>query len=847
MSTRRGESRVNFRRWPLALLALLVVLFFLPQLAGWERIFFDDIAFIFYPQQVFLARHLARSVIPWWNSQLCAGATPFYAHVFQSSLSPLNWLFLAAANLDPVRNYLWLIKLPLVVSFLLSAVFSYLFSRRGLELDRPGSAVFAVAYTFSPFMIYFSTCPPEVYIQAWLPFLCLCLVRFARGGRWWWPAAGAAAWALASPAGDVPVAFQVVLLAALFASGTLAVFLREGNRRGAFRVVLGGVAVFAVGSLLSGVYWSNMIVGLRMLGEGTDKVVEGLSGLPQSLHPLYLITVLIPDYFGGVTSHHTWGAAFSMKVTLNDVNLLGGLAGSFLVFLGFFLAPPEGEDGGRWRAWRRWWWLFAALFIFGVLVVLGAYTPVHGVARNVIPILRMPYPVRFRSIECFALAGLLGVSTSLLLRSPLKNSLRKLAIFTAFVLPLAGLLLLYPYRTSDTGVTPGWRHLAKLGDWSWFLTGPLLYLAAVISLLAFLALFRRGRYLRPLLIILVFGEMLWFAYRGYYFNQVLNFRYRDFYARRYRGPAEQPQYRRILSWRPEQAGEAGLYRRLYFRSYFDNLAWLDGSLSMLGFDIKPIDRRFQGIVEELADGFPYEIWVRRWSSRFWPNMSARYILAEKPLPLDRLETRGRVGEWYSYEDPTALPRVYFLDRVVECSEEEARRELMEGDLRRGVFVEDSKRLAVSSEQLPGAGGSGSLTAHCLPLTAYDSFDPGSDEEYLAHFEELQQASPITRLDFSNPNRVLIEAELSAPAMLVMTDLHHPDWRAELDGEPAAVCRVNYLQRGVWCPAGRRRLEMSFRPSSLVPGLALSGAGILAWFGLVALAIRPPRGRRDEEV
>ena len=121
----------------------LTAAFFLPLLVGWGKLFYDDIAFVFFPQQVFLSRCLGEGIIPWWNPHLCAGATPFYAHIFQSSLSPLNWLFLFLGNLDPVRDFFWLIKVPLVLHYLLAAFFSYLFSRRGLRHDQicPGAGL----------------------------------------------------------------------------------------------------------------------------------------------------------------------------------------------------------------------------------------------------------------------------------------------------------------------------------------------------------------------------------------------------------------------------------------------------------------------------------------------------------------------------------------------------------------------------------------------------------------------------------------------------------------------------------------------------------------------------------
>ncbi|MFH1037873.1 MAG: hypothetical protein V1789_04280 [PVC group bacterium] len=477
MNNDQGQQKISCRWPPFVVLTMLLTLFFLPLLAGWEKFFFDDIAFFFYPQQSFLSRALVRGIIPWWNPHLTAGASPFYAHPFQSALAPINWIFLILGGLDPVRDYLWLIKLPLTVSYLLSAWFSYLFCRRGLELGRPGSFLFSLAYTLSPAMIYFSLCPPEVLIQAWLPLFCLCLIRFAKSGRYRWLILGAGAFALVSPSGDVPVLAHLLFITALFGLTLVIPGLKRKDWKVVWRVAGGGIAFFGIGFLLAGVYWGNMISGLRMLGVETGEAVEELSRLAQSMPPLYLVTLFLPDYFGGVTSHHTWGAAHRMNLTLNDANLLGGLFLLFLVFAGFLSFPGRKGGDERGRSLRQYWWGFFAIFIFGVLVILGRYTPAYGFFRVLIPVLRMPYPVRFRSIECFALAGLLGVSVELMARYRPPRLIRPAVIYLLFVLLLAGLALVSPYSDIRGNLfSPGFRQLTALGDWPWFIRGPVLYL-----------------------------------------------------------------------------------------------------------------------------------------------------------------------------------------------------------------------------------------------------------------------------------------------------------------------------------------------------------------------------------
>ena len=52
-----------------------------------------------------------------------------------------------------------------------------------------------------------------------------------------------------------------------------------------------------------------------------------------------------------------------------------------------------------------------------------------------------------------------------------------------------------------------------------------------------------------------------------------------------------------------------------------------------------------------------------------------------------------------------------------------------------------------------------------------------------------------------PERVVVDATARRAGELVLTDLHYPGWKVELDGEPADLHRVDYLLRGTTLPAG----------------------------------------------
>ena len=84
-----------------------------------------------------------------------------------------------------------------------------------------------------------------------------------------------------------------------------------------------------------------------------------------------------------------------------------------------------------------------------------------------------------------------------------------------------------------------------------------------------------------------------------------------------------------------------------------------------------------------------------------------------------------------------------------------------------------------------------------------------------------------------PDRVVVEAEASGAAHLVLVDAYDPGWRATVDGRPSPVLRANVAFRGVALPAGRHVVEFLYRPRSVMWGLWISGAALLAGAALAA--------------
>jgi hypothetical protein len=83
-----------------------------------------------------------------------------------------------------------------------------------------------------------------------------------------------------------------------------------------------------------------------------------------------------------------------------------------------------------------------------------------------------------------------------------------------------------------------------------------------------------------------------------------------------------------------------------------------------------------------------------------------------------------------------------------------------------------------------------------------------------------------------PTRLVVEADMKTPGLLVLADQWYEGWQAYRDGTPVPILRTNHLLRGVVLPAGQSRVEFRYEPASLALGLRLLsaaavGAGIWA--------------------
>jgi hypothetical protein len=182
-------------------------------------------------------------------------------------------------------------------------------------------------------------------------------------------------------------------------------------------------------------------------------------------------------------------------------------------------------------------------------------------------------------------------------------------------------------------------------------------------------------------------------------------------------------------------------------------------------------------------------------------LNARFLAAEFPMDYEDLTLLKVMGRTHIYENERALPRAFVLGQVKVISDEE--KVLSE------LALFDPKKFAILEEQ---------------PDWTLD--DPS-----------FFQGAEVT---FYSPNRIVVQANLDTPGLLVLSEQWYPGWRAYDNSQTVKIHRANYLLRSIYLEAGRHTVEFVYDPLSFKVGLWVSAGAVLGLAVYVVSVIRRQR-------
>ena len=119
-------------------------------------------------------------------------------------------------------------------------------------------------------------------------------------------------------------------------------------------------------------------------------------------------------------------------------------------------------------------------------------------------------------------------------------------------------------------------------------------------------------------------------------------------------------------------------------------------------------------------------------------------------------------------------------------------------------------------------------------------DPGSLSGYLVSGGPQAGESARVVVEESDPQRVVLDANLARPGLVILGEVFYPGWKLTIDGQAAPILRANRLMRGAAVKAGKHRLVYTYEPRSLQVGAAISLAGLVVLASSTAWCLRKGR-------
>ncbi len=382
-----------------------------------------DAVYALYPWHFYLGKRLGSGDLPLWDPHRFAG-TAFSAGNSTGTFYPPNWLYATGRVLATFT-------VIALASLLASMLLAYWFLRL-VRLHPYAAALGAVTWTFSAFLMKWSTNEAVFASSMWLP-LALGGLEVARRGR---PRRGivlaSAGLALSLLGGHAQMALIAWTVVALWAAVGIAFTVagRDGSsaRTGpdVRRQVTSVVASFALALGIAAIQLlpTAQFAGLILRQETTlDHAL--LTALPTEHSP----TLLLPDYLGSPLDGNYDGPG----VNYTETAIYAGILTLPLAALGLLNRP------GRLAAF------FFLITVIGLLATFG--TPFYRLILALPGFSRTVFVTRFIFLVDVGLAGLAAVGLHSLLVEPTRRSV---LLLLAPLVAVVAILLLVTLRHEGT-------------------------------------------------------------------------------------------------------------------------------------------------------------------------------------------------------------------------------------------------------------------------------------------------------------------------------------------------------------------------------------------------------------
>jgi len=730
-----------------------------------------DMLRVYYPLRQYWAERVSHLEFPFWYPYDGLGQ-PFLGMAISGALHPINLLYLAL----PIA---WAIKVNVLVCFPAAFAGVWCLLRR-FGLSPAASSLGGLLFAFNGYMVTISGNLLYLMAAASFPWAFWAADRF-----------------FARPSTACALTAAVLLAAVLFCGdaqsfaiceAALVILASIRHQRGRARATLGKLAIlWTLSGLLAAV---QILPSLSAMSQGQAGQQSLEVALVWSTHPLRLAELLL----GPIFAHGGQPAAASLLAT----SMSSLWADS--IHLGLLAVALAGIGLAHHRRSRPAVLLFASAAAVLVLM-LGKHAGLYALLFRAIPFWRpFRFPEKLTPYLMLPLACGAAVGLEIIGRGRRRAHV---VLFAALCLACGGALLI----ELRSGVFSGWIMPSNLSADGSAAAAGLLHRnlltaggqTAAVMLLGLLAIAGVGNHrLRSWLLCLLAFAHLYLADESLYPLSSPGVLHPNAFA----SEVKAREGRAVLGGFRVASGTADYHPPSIPGLSLSDASAISSSTSFAPdtpalWNLESINVYLPAFSNRIHELLPHgPVWYRRYMRLF----SAKYLSVPSDLyrrlggTPDRIVAEQRQLGLLLVENPNVLPRAYLASP--RCVSRGDSLRLM----RSPDFAWDREALVECKEPLaPAPAEAGPGTVKILSYRA---------------------------------ERVEMEARLSSPGLLVLTDSYDFGWSARVDGKPADVLPTNYAVRGLSLTPGTHSVVYEYHCPGFVPGLLLGLFALAACAGVV---------------
>ncbi|MBN2546327.1 MAG: YfhO family protein [Spirochaetes bacterium] len=818
--------------YSLLIIVLILFLYFIPAYTGIYTLFNDDCMQQSFPRLVAVARHVQKGEIPLWDNNSFTGAKGFYnvyeSPIYNFILYPF-YLLADTDNLDQCFIVLYLI--PFNLFMILSAFACFFIGRKVIGLNLFASSAIGIIYALSPaFSISFDSLLNSS-AHTFMAFMILGFAKFIekQNIKWWL----------------LTILFTVLMnltfqfnytIRIYFISGLISLFLiifSGYDMKGKINITLKVLSIYLFGFFLCMFLWSGIFEGVLLIKDVflNDQNNADLN----SMHPLTLFTLLIPNFFGVNNGVNALGR--NIDNIWNADTLSGGIF-AFICLISCIYFKKEKSNIYKWSL------LSIILLTISLISMLGNYSLIFKLFGLILPfIYKIPHPVYFNSLQGFSMALCIGIGLNQIMNNEkFKNFLFKTSHIIYSVLILILLVFIFSfiaYIFGNEKIT-FFSIFLILFKTKWFFSDPGIYFIISIILLILIIFIKNKPYFKYFFSLIVILEGIYIGQQVLYErNELLlpeeNNNYRNMILGNYHLPKDSPMYQIAEQLKSKINNN---YRFTSSNTELDNLSWVLNCKSLMAYDAKPIAMDMVDIASSYLKGFPYEMWTIKYPINFLKNLSVSHFIAHDGIIEDEnIFENSDDEEFYYFQNDEEIiekfendeldyndifkspqikiydikepmPLVYTQDKILILDKDKQHEKLLFDNMKDFACVYPDDTLII------------------------EKIKSKPPDELTEDFNDIINRNKIISTDFTKANKISIKADIKVPSLMVINEIYHPGWKLKIDGNRENLSKVNFMLQGFWVDEGYHEIELTFSPKSLMLGLIISLISTIALIAVI---------------